>query len=70
MKVCHMDAYVPKSWASEEHQNIQEVDQAAKIEVVQVDLDGQRKGELFLSLWARDTSDLGAKDATYRWSCS
>ncbi|GAB0208306.1 hypothetical protein GRJ2_003296300 [Grus japonensis] len=49
VKVCHVDAHIPKSWATEEHQNNQQVDQAAKIEVAQVDLDWQRKGELFIA---------------------
>ncbi|GAB0183349.1 hypothetical protein GRJ2_000800200 [Grus japonensis] len=39
VKVHHVDAHVPKSWATEEHQNNQQVDQAAQIEVAQVDLD-------------------------------
>ena len=30
------------------------MDQAAKIEVAQVDLDWQRKGELVIARWARD----------------
>ncbi|XP_075302900.1 uncharacterized protein LOC142365714 [Opisthocomus hoazin] len=47
VKVRHVDAHVPKSRATEEHQNNQQVDQAAKIEVAQVDLDWQHKvGEL------------------------
>jgi len=57
VKVCHLDAHVPKSQATEEHQNKHQVDQAAKIEVAQVDLDWQHKGELFIAQWARDTSD-------------
>jgi len=32
VKVCHVDANVPKSQTTEEHQNNQQVDQAAKIE--------------------------------------
>ncbi|GAB0209468.1 mitochondrial enolase superfamily member 1 [Grus japonensis] len=43
VKICHVDAHVPKSRATEEHQNNQQVDQAAKIEVAQVDLDWQQK---------------------------
>ncbi|GAB0186981.1 hypothetical protein GRJ2_001163400 [Grus japonensis] len=35
VKVHHVDAHVPKSRATEEHQNNQQVDQAAKIEVAQ-----------------------------------
>ncbi|GAB0209276.1 hypothetical protein GRJ2_003393300 [Grus japonensis] len=45
VKVCHVDAHVPKSRATEEHQNNQQVDQAAKIEVAQVDLDWQQRIE-------------------------
>jgi len=33
VKVLHVDAYVPKSRATEEHQTNRQVDQAAKIEV-------------------------------------
>ncbi|GAB0205217.1 hypothetical protein GRJ2_002987300 [Grus japonensis] len=68
VKVHHVDAHVPKSRATEEHQNNQQVDQAAKIEVAQVDLDWQRKGELFIARWARDTSGHQGRDATYRWA--
>ena len=39
VKVCHVDAHIPKSWATDEHQHNQQADQAAKIEVAQVDLD-------------------------------
>ncbi|KAK4824015.1 hypothetical protein QYF61_009606, partial [Mycteria americana] len=49
VKVRHVDAHVPKSWATEENQNNQQADQAAKIEVAQVDLDWQHKGELFIA---------------------
>ncbi|KAK4806863.1 hypothetical protein QYF61_012584 [Mycteria americana] len=69
VKVHHIDAHVPKSQATEEHQNNQQVDQAAKIEVAQVDLDWQHKGELFIARWAHDTSGHQGKDATYRWAC-
>jgi len=47
VKVCHMDAHIAKSRATEEHQNNQQVDQAAKIEVAQVDW--QSKGEFFIA---------------------
>ena len=69
VKVCHVDAHIPKSQATEEHQNNQQVDQAAKIEVAQVDLDWQHKGELFIAQWAHDTSGHQGRDATYRWAC-
>ncbi|GAB0209580.1 hypothetical protein GRJ2_003423700 [Grus japonensis] len=68
VKVHHIDAHIPKSRATEEHQNNQQVDQAAKIEAVEVDLDWQRKGELFIALWAHDTSGHQGRDATYRWA--
>ncbi|KAK4810772.1 hypothetical protein QYF61_008744 [Mycteria americana] len=55
VKVRYVDAHVPKSGATEEHQNNQQVDQAAQIEVAQVDLDWQHKGELFIARWAHDT---------------
>uniref|UniRef100_A0A8U8C7R6 Uncharacterized protein n=1 Tax=Geospiza parvula TaxID=87175 RepID=A0A8U8C7R6_GEOPR len=59
VKVRHVDAHVPKSRANEEHQNNEQVDQAAKIEVSKIDLDWQHKGELFLARWAHDASALG-----------
>ncbi|GAB0176375.1 hypothetical protein GRJ2_000102700 [Grus japonensis] len=68
VKVRHVDAHIPKSRATEEHQNNQQVDQAAKIEVAQVDLDWQHKGELFIARWAHDTSGHQGRDATYRWA--
>ncbi|GAB0208978.1 hypothetical protein GRJ2_003363500 [Grus japonensis] len=68
VKVRHVDAHIPKSRATEEHQNNQQVDQAAKIEEAQVDLDWQRKGELFIARWAHDTSGHQGRDATYRWA--
>ncbi|KAK4810701.1 hypothetical protein QYF61_007675 [Mycteria americana] len=68
VKVRHVDAHVPKSRATEEHQNNQQVDQAAKIEVAQVDLDWQHKGEFFIARWAHDTSGHQGRDATYRWA--
>jgi len=40
------------------------VDQAAKIEVAQVDLDWQHKGELFIARWDHDTLGHQGKDAT------
>ncbi|GAB0204611.1 hypothetical protein GRJ2_002926700 [Grus japonensis] len=66
VKVCHVDAHVPKSQAAD--QNDQQVDQAARIKVAQVDLDWQHKGELFIAWWAHDTSGHQGRDATYRWA--
>ena len=45
VKVHHVDAHIPKNWATEEHQ---QVDQTAKIAVAQVHLDWQQKGELLI----------------------
>ncbi|XP_058276310.1 uncharacterized protein LOC131378536 [Hirundo rustica] len=68
VKVRHVDAHVPKSQANEEHQNNEQVDQAAKIEVSKIDLDWQHKGELFLARWAHDASGHQGRDATYKWA--
>ncbi|KAK4815806.1 hypothetical protein QYF61_007246 [Mycteria americana] len=68
VKLRHVDSHVPKSWATEEHQNNQQVGQTAEIEVAQVDLDWQHKGELFIARWAHDTSGHQERDATYRWA--
>ncbi|GAB0202834.1 hypothetical protein GRJ2_002749000 [Grus japonensis] len=68
VKVRRVDAHVPKSRATEEHRNNQQVDQAAKIEVAQVDLYWQRKDELFIARWAHDISGHQGRDATYRWA--
>lgn len=43
------------------------MDQAARIEVAQVDLDWQHKGELLLAWWAHDTLGHRGRDATYSW---
>ncbi|RMC09016.1 hypothetical protein DUI87_14015 [Hirundo rustica rustica] len=68
VKVRHVDAHVPKSRANEEHQNNEQVDQAARIEVSKIDLDWQHKGELFLARWAHDASGHQGRDATYKWA--
>ncbi|GAB0210171.1 hypothetical protein GRJ2_003482900 [Grus japonensis] len=68
VKVRHVDAHIPKSRATEEHQNNEQVDKAAKIEVAQVDLDWECKGELFIGRWAHETSGHLGRDATYRWA--
>ena len=68
VKVCHVDAHVPNNRATEEQKNNHQVDQAAKIEVAQIDLDWQNKGELFLARWAHETSGHQGRDATYKWA--
>ncbi|KAJ7422568.1 hypothetical protein BTVI_13681 [Pitangus sulphuratus] len=62
-EVHHVGAHVPKSWATKEHHNNGHVNWAAKIEVCQVDLDWQHKGELFLAQRAQDTSGQQGRDA-------
>ncbi|KAK4826299.1 hypothetical protein QYF61_007146 [Mycteria americana] len=69
VKALHVDAHVPRSRATEEHQNNQQVDQAAKIEVAQVDLDWQHKCELLIARWTHDTSGHQGGDATHGWAC-
>ncbi|RMC20991.1 hypothetical protein DUI87_01846 [Hirundo rustica rustica] len=68
VKVCHVDAHIPKSGANEEHRNNEQVDRAAKIEVSKIDLDWEHKGELFLARWAHDASGHQGRDATYKWA--
>jgi len=65
VEVSHMDAHISKSWATEEHLNNQWVDQTAKIEVAQVDLDWQHKGERFIAWWAHDTSGHRGRNTAY-----
>ncbi len=55
LKVCPVDAHVPKSWATEEQQNNHQVDLVAKIEAAQVDLGWQHKGLLFLAQCVHET---------------
>ena len=54
------------SQATEEQKNSHQVDQAARIEVAQINLDWQHKSELFLARWARETSGHQGRDATYK----
>ena len=68
VKVRHGDAHVPKNRATEEKKNNHQVDQAARTEVAQIDLDWQNKGELFLARWAHETSSHLGRDATYKWA--
>lgn len=51
VKVHYADAHIPKSQASEEHQNNQQVNQPVKTEVSQVDLDWQQKGCIYCLLY-------------------
>ncbi|KAK4810789.1 LOW QUALITY PROTEIN: hypothetical protein QYF61_008761, partial [Mycteria americana] len=53
VKVHHVDAHMPKICATKEHQNNEQVDQAARTEVAQ---------------WAHKTSGHLGRDATYRWA--
>ena len=44
----HVEAHFPKGQATEEYQDKQQVKQAAKNEVSQMDLDWQHETELFI----------------------
>lgn len=44
-----------KTCTTKEHQNNEWVDQAIRIEVDQVDLDWEHKGELLVTLWAHES---------------
>uniref|UniRef100_A0A8D2PQP8 RNase H type-1 domain-containing protein n=1 Tax=Zosterops lateralis melanops TaxID=1220523 RepID=A0A8D2PQP8_ZOSLA len=68
VKIRHVDAHVPRSKANEEQQNNQQVDQAAKIGELKIDLDWEHKGELFLARWAHDASGHQGRDVTYKWA--
>ncbi|OPJ71636.1 hypothetical protein AV530_007779 [Patagioenas fasciata monilis] len=68
VEVRHVDARVPKIRATEEHLNNQQADQAAKIQVAEVDLDRKHKGELFLARQAHDASGHQGRDTTYKWA--
>jgi len=68
VKVRHVDARVPNSRSTEEFQNNQQADQAAKIKVAEVGLDWQHRGKLFMARWARDASGHQRRDETYRWA--
>lgn len=57
---------IPKSWVTEEYQSNGRMDQGAKVEASQVDLDWQQKGELFLPQCTHDASDHQGRDATSR----
>lgn len=52
---CPLGAHVPKSRAAAEHQNNERVEMAARTEIAQVNLDWERKGELFVARWAHET---------------
>lgn len=47
VKIHHVDAHVPKNWATEEYHSTGQADWAAKINMSQVDPAWQNSGELF-----------------------
>ncbi|KAK4825492.1 hypothetical protein QYF61_027647 [Mycteria americana] len=63
------DTHTPKSRATKEHGNKEQVDQAARTDMAKVDLDWEHKGELFIAQWAHDTSGHLGRDAMYRPPC-
>lgn len=65
-KVCH--AHMPKNHTTEEHQNNEQVDKAVKIEVDQMAVEWERKGELFVAQWIYAAWGLLGRDAAYRWT--
>lgn len=48
VKVHHVDACAPRTWATGRHHNNEQVDWAVEIRVSQVDLGWQHKNKLFL----------------------
>ncbi|TRZ07702.1 hypothetical protein HGM15179_019409 [Zosterops borbonicus] len=58
-----------KDHATEKHSINEQVDKDAKTGIGQVDLDWEKKGELFIAQWAHETSGHLGRDATYRWAC-
>ncbi|KAJ7400197.1 hypothetical protein BTVI_107525 [Pitangus sulphuratus] len=68
LKVHHVDAHMSKDCAPEEHQNHEQVDKVAKIGIVQVDMDWEWKGELFIAQCDHETSGHLGRDATHRWA--
>ncbi|GAB0209681.1 hypothetical protein GRJ2_003433800 [Grus japonensis] len=64
VKVHHVDADVPKSHATEEHQNNEQVDKAAKIEVAQVDLDWEHKVQKSNGEWRLTVDYRGLNEVT------
>ncbi|KAJ7409613.1 hypothetical protein BTVI_56043 [Pitangus sulphuratus] len=49
---------MPKSCATEEHQNNEQVDKATKTGIAQVDLESEQKDELFIAQWAHETKNI------------
>lgn len=62
-------AHVPKTCYTKELENNGWVDQAARIEVAQVDLDLEHMGELFIAQWVYDTSGHLGREVKYKWTC-
>lgn len=71
VRVCHVEAHVPKCRSTEESdKNNQQGDRAAKIKVAEIDLHWQDEGELLMPHWAHDASGHRGRDATYEWTHS
>ncbi|GAB0208518.1 macrophage immunometabolism regulator [Grus japonensis] len=64
VKVRHVDAHISKSRATEEHQNNEQADKAAKIEVAQVDLDWERKVRKSNGEWRLTVDYRGLNEVT------
>ena len=57
-----------KNCTTKELQNNEQVDQATRMEVAQVHLDWERKGELLVALWAHESLGHLERHETYRWA--
>jgi len=58
LKVHCVEAYVPKSHATEQYQNNEQVDEAVKIEVALVNQDWKCKHDLFVVRWPKKHWDI------------
>ncbi|KAK4831284.1 hypothetical protein QYF61_016754 [Mycteria americana] len=68
VKVRYIDAHTPKVVPLKNTKTMSRWTRLLAIEVAQVDLDWQHKGELFIVWWAHDTSGHLVRDATYKWA--
>lgn len=66
VKIHHVDADVPKSCATKEHQDNEQIDEAGKTEVVQIELVWEHKTELVIAHWAHEILGHLGRDEMYR----
>lgn len=58
--------HMPKNYITEVHQNIEQEDRAAKVEIAQVDLVWEGRVDMSMSQWAHRTLRHLGRDTTYR----